>query len=149
VNNNSNSNTVVKQDFAVVKQVDGRAPHMTDTTRHQSTPPPTRSCWIHPWFESLEWRVQEQTELIFQVPTVNLVFRRLPAYFERSVNNSYIFLGTWFTTPTILPQNQVMHVSNPFSIRTFLTLYNVVLFSCIYLLLCISQIPQQVQEPCD
>jgi hypothetical protein len=37
------SNTVVKQDFAVVKQVDGRAAHMTDTTRHQSwqsTPPP-------------------------------------------------------------------------------------------------------------
>jgi hypothetical protein len=42
VNNNYNSNTVVKQDFAVVKQVDGRAAHMTDTTRHQScqsTPP--------------------------------------------------------------------------------------------------------------
>jgi hypothetical protein len=53
VNNNYNSNTVVKQDFAVVvkqdfavvvkqdfavvvKQVDGRAAHMTDTTRHQS-----------------------------------------------------------------------------------------------------------------
>jgi aconitase A len=38
-----NSNTVVKQDFAVVKQVDGRAAHMTDTTQHQSwqsTPPP-------------------------------------------------------------------------------------------------------------
>ena len=33
---NYNSNTVVKQDFAVVKQVDGRAAHMTDTTRHQS-----------------------------------------------------------------------------------------------------------------
>jgi hypothetical protein len=28
--NNYNSNTVVKQDFAVVKQVDGRAAHMTD-----------------------------------------------------------------------------------------------------------------------
>jgi hypothetical protein len=27
VNNNYNSNTVVKQDFAVVKQVDGRAAH--------------------------------------------------------------------------------------------------------------------------
>jgi hypothetical protein len=44
VNNNYNSNTVVKQDFAVVKQVDVRAAHMTDTTRHQSwqstTPPP-------------------------------------------------------------------------------------------------------------
>jgi hypothetical protein len=43
VNNNYNSNTVVKQDFAVVKQVDGQAAHMTDTTRHQSwqsTPPP-------------------------------------------------------------------------------------------------------------
>ena len=43
MNNNYNSNTVVKQDFAVVKQVDGRAAHMTDTTRHpnwQSTPPP-------------------------------------------------------------------------------------------------------------
>jgi hypothetical protein len=36
VNNNYNSNTVIKQDFAVVKQVDGRAAHMTDTTRHQS-----------------------------------------------------------------------------------------------------------------
>jgi hypothetical protein len=36
VNNNYNSNTVVKQDFAVAKQVDGRAAHMTDTTRHQS-----------------------------------------------------------------------------------------------------------------
>ena len=36
VNNNYNSNTVVKQDFAVVKQVDGRAAHMTGTTRHQS-----------------------------------------------------------------------------------------------------------------
>ena len=36
MNNNSNSNTVVKQDFAVVKQVDGRAANMTDTTRHQS-----------------------------------------------------------------------------------------------------------------
>ena len=39
MNNNYNSNTVVKQDFAVVKPVDGRAAHMTDTTR-QSTPPP-------------------------------------------------------------------------------------------------------------
>jgi hypothetical protein len=36
VNNNYNSNTVVKQDFAVVKQVDGRAAHMIDTTQHQS-----------------------------------------------------------------------------------------------------------------
>ena len=36
MNNNYNSNTVVKQDFAVVKQVDGRVAHMTDTTRHQS-----------------------------------------------------------------------------------------------------------------
>ena len=36
MNNNYNSNTVVKQDFAVAKQVDGRAAHMTDTTRHQS-----------------------------------------------------------------------------------------------------------------
>ena len=36
MNNNYNSNTVVKQDFAVVKQVDGRAARMTDTTRHQS-----------------------------------------------------------------------------------------------------------------
>ena len=43
MNNSYNSNTVVKQDFAVVKQVDGRAAHMTDTTRHQtwqSTPLP-------------------------------------------------------------------------------------------------------------
>ena len=42
MNNNYNSNTVVKQDFAVVKQVDGRAARMTDTTWHQSwqrTPP--------------------------------------------------------------------------------------------------------------
>jgi hypothetical protein len=48
---NNNYNTIVKQDFAVVKQVDGRVAHMTDTTRHQSwqsTPTPTRSCWIHP-----------------------------------------------------------------------------------------------------
>ena len=36
LNNNYNSNTVVKQDFAVIKQVDGWAAHMTDTTRHQS-----------------------------------------------------------------------------------------------------------------
>ena len=36
VNNNYNSNTVVKQDFAVVKQVDGRVAHMTDTTWHHS-----------------------------------------------------------------------------------------------------------------
>jgi hypothetical protein len=35
VNNNYNSNTVDKQEFAVAKQVDGRAAHMTDTTRHQ------------------------------------------------------------------------------------------------------------------
>jgi hypothetical protein len=41
VNNNYNSNTVVKQDFAVVKQVDGQAAHTTNTTRHQS--------WIRPW----------------------------------------------------------------------------------------------------
>jgi hypothetical protein len=43
VNNNYNSNTVVRQDFPVVNQVDGRAAHMTDITRHQSwqsTPPP-------------------------------------------------------------------------------------------------------------
>ena len=56
MNNNYNSNTVVKQDFAVVKQVDGRAALMADTTRHQTwqstppPPPPTRSCWVHPWF---------------------------------------------------------------------------------------------------
>jgi hypothetical protein len=36
VNNNYNSNTVVKQDFAVMKQVDGRTAHMTKTTRQQS-----------------------------------------------------------------------------------------------------------------
>jgi hypothetical protein len=40
VNNNYNSNTVIKQDFAVVKQVDGQAAHMTDTTRHQIISPP-------------------------------------------------------------------------------------------------------------
>ena len=40
MNNNYNSNTVVKQDFAVVKQVDGLAAHMTDTTRHQIYPLP-------------------------------------------------------------------------------------------------------------
>jgi hypothetical protein len=32
LNNNYNPNTVVKLDFAVVKQVDGRAAHKTDTT---------------------------------------------------------------------------------------------------------------------
>jgi hypothetical protein len=36
VNNNYNSNTVVKQDFAVVKQVDGRVAHVHD--RHNSAP---------------------------------------------------------------------------------------------------------------
>ena len=36
MNNNYNSNTVVKQDFAVVKQADGLAAHMTNTTRQQS-----------------------------------------------------------------------------------------------------------------
>ena len=52
MNNNYNSNTVVKQNFAVFKQVDGRAAHITYTTRHLSwqspPPPPTRSYWIHP-----------------------------------------------------------------------------------------------------
>jgi hypothetical protein len=51
VNNNYNSNTVVKQDFAVVKQVDGRAAHMTGTTRHQSwqsTPPPPYQIMLDP-----------------------------------------------------------------------------------------------------
>jgi hypothetical protein len=38
VNNNYNSNTVVKQDNTVVKQVDGRAAHMTDTTLGTSRP---------------------------------------------------------------------------------------------------------------
>ena len=39
MNNNYNSNTVVKQGFAVVKQVDGRAAHMTDThDQHNSAP---------------------------------------------------------------------------------------------------------------
>ena len=41
MNNNYNSNTVVKQDFAVVKQVDGQEAHMTDTTRHQQG----WNCW--------------------------------------------------------------------------------------------------------
>ncbi len=35
MNNNYNSNTVVKQDFAVVKQVDGQEAHMTG---HNSAP---------------------------------------------------------------------------------------------------------------
>jgi hypothetical protein len=51
VNNNYNSNTVVKQDFAVVKQVDGRAAYMTDTTLHhsqQSTPPPPYQIMLDP-----------------------------------------------------------------------------------------------------
>jgi hypothetical protein len=53
VNNNYNSNTVVKQDFAVVKQVDGRAARMTDTTRHQSwqsipPPPPPYQIMLDP-----------------------------------------------------------------------------------------------------
>jgi hypothetical protein len=39
MNNNYNSNTVVKQDFSVMKQVDGRAAHVTEATQHQSTPP--------------------------------------------------------------------------------------------------------------
>jgi predicted KAP-like P-loop ATPase len=40
---NNNSNTIIKQDFAVVQQVDGRVAQMTDTTWHQSwqsNPPP-------------------------------------------------------------------------------------------------------------
>ena len=32
MNNNYNSNTVVKQDFAVVKQIDERAAHVPDST---------------------------------------------------------------------------------------------------------------------
>jgi hypothetical protein len=46
-----NSNTVVKQDFAVVKQVDGRHtwPTQLGTRAGRAPPPPTRSCWIHPW----------------------------------------------------------------------------------------------------
>jgi hypothetical protein len=51
VNNNYNSITVVKLDFAVVKQVDGRATHMTHITRHLGAgraPTLTRSCWIYP-----------------------------------------------------------------------------------------------------
>jgi hypothetical protein len=49
VNKNYNWNTVFKQDFAVVKQVDWWAAHMTDTTRHQSwqSTLPTTSYWIH------------------------------------------------------------------------------------------------------
>jgi hypothetical protein len=46
-----NSNTVVKQDFAVGKQVDGRAAYMTDTTGHQSgqsTPPPPYQIMLDP-----------------------------------------------------------------------------------------------------
>jgi hypothetical protein len=39
-NSNYNSNIVVKRDFAVVMQIDGRAAHMTDTTRNQSNPLP-------------------------------------------------------------------------------------------------------------
>jgi hypothetical protein len=57
VNNNYNSNTVVKQDFAVVKQVDGRAAHMTDTTRHQSwqsTPTPPYQIMLDPSLS--EWQ---------------------------------------------------------------------------------------------
>ena len=42
MNNNYNSNTVVKQDFAVVKQVDGRAAHMTGTS------------WIHRCLDMLQ-----------------------------------------------------------------------------------------------
>jgi hypothetical protein len=48
---NYNSNTVVKQDFAVVKQVDGRAAHITNTTRHQSwqsTPSPPYQIMLDP-----------------------------------------------------------------------------------------------------
>jgi hypothetical protein len=51
VNNNYNSNTAVKQDFEVVKQVDGQEAHMTDTTRHQSlqsTPLPPYQIMLDP-----------------------------------------------------------------------------------------------------
>jgi hypothetical protein len=39
VNSNYKSKIVVKQDFALVKQVDGRAAHVTDTTRQRTHPP--------------------------------------------------------------------------------------------------------------
>ena len=46
MNNNYNSNTVVKQDFAVVKQVDGRAAHMTTQLGmdHAKSIPEFRPC---------------------------------------------------------------------------------------------------------
>jgi hypothetical protein len=55
VNNNYNSNTVVKQDFAVVKQVDGRAAHMIDTLSTRagssaSTTAPSKILLLSPKF---------------------------------------------------------------------------------------------------
>jgi hypothetical protein len=72
LDNNYNSNTaVVKQDFAVVKQVDGRAAHMID--RHNSAPelaehppPPTGSCWIHPWSDG-KWILFKATNFHVQL----------------------------------------------------------------------------------
>jgi hypothetical protein len=54
VNNNYNSNTVIKQDFAVVKQVDGQVAHMTDTTRHQSISPPLYQNMLNPSLSEIE-----------------------------------------------------------------------------------------------
>jgi hypothetical protein len=54
VNNNYNSNTVIKQDFAVVKQVDGQAAHMTDTTRHQIISPPPYQNMLNPSLSEIE-----------------------------------------------------------------------------------------------
>ena len=74
MNNNYNSNTVVKQDFAIVKQVDGRAAHMTDTTRHQSwqsTPPPPHKIMLDPSLSLYSTRLSAKSSFSHSQPHTN------------------------------------------------------------------------------
>jgi hypothetical protein len=82
MNNNYNSNTVFKQHFAVVKQVDGRAAHMTDTTRRHS--------WLEQQLHSSHVIKAEEFDFEYVGSKKKGKFQRLNAFLSRSKHLNFV-----------------------------------------------------------
>ena len=80
---NNNPNTIVKQDFAVVKQVDGRVAHMTNTTWHQSwqrnpSGPPPNQITMDP---SAKYMTEKHSEDIY----ISFIFYCIGSFQKTSI----------------------------------------------------------------
>ena len=66
--------------------------HMTDTTWHQSwqstptPPPPTRSCWIHPWLSLLERSTRIAGRQVRSRGSIVAFFTTAPAWWSKFID---------------------------------------------------------------